>query len=102
MRCLPGSRHQARVDLARVRRAILLSTARKSMASINPPDGEPIRSLAYFQSLLAEGRGESLPPPCWRHFDFYLDRWERYWREQSDGAHAEVSPSRLGKGDLAR
>ena len=44
-----------------MRRAILLGSVRKSMSLLDRPDGEPVRSLRYFASLLAEVRTESFP-----------------------------------------
>lgn len=49
------------VSLAILRRAILLGSVRKSMSLPDRPDGEPVRSLRYFASLVEEVRTESFP-----------------------------------------
>ncbi len=69
--------HRAGVSLATVQRAILLGSVRKSMSLLDRPDGEPVRSLRYFASLLEEVRTESLPASYWQHLEFNLRRCER-------------------------
>ena len=65
------------VSLATVQRAILLGSVRKSMSLLDRPDGEPVRSLRYFASLLQEVRTESFPASYWQHLEFNLRRCER-------------------------
>ena len=69
--------HRAGVSLATVQRAILLGSVRKSMSLLDRPDGEPVRSLRYFASLLQEVRTESFPASYWQHLVFNLRRCER-------------------------
>ena len=68
---------RAGVSLATVQRAILLGSVRKSMSLLDRPDGEPVRSLRYFASLLEEVRTESFPASYWQHLEFNLRRCER-------------------------
>ena len=68
---------RAGVSLATVQRAILLGSVRKSMSLLDRPDGEPVRSLRYFASLLQEVRTESFPASYWQHLVFNLRRCER-------------------------
>ena len=68
---------RAGVSLATVRRAILLGSVRKSMSLLDQPSGEPVRSLRYFASLLAEVQSESFPESYWQHVEFNLRRCER-------------------------
>lgn len=65
------------VSLETVRRAILLGSVRKSLSLLDRPDGEPVRSLHYFASLLEEVRRESFPDSYWQHLEFNLRRCER-------------------------
>jgi len=68
---------RAGVSLATVQQAILLGSVRKSMSLLDRPDGEPVRSLRYFASLLEEVRTESFPASYWQHLEFHLRRCER-------------------------
>ena len=65
------------VSLETVRRAVLLGSVRKSLSLLDRPDGEPVRSLHYFASLLEEVRRESFPDSYWQHLEFNLRRCER-------------------------
>lgn len=47
------------------------------MSLLDRPDGEPVRSLRYFASLLEEVRTESFPASYWQHLEFNLRRCER-------------------------
>ncbi|MCY4536288.1 MAG: hypothetical protein OXB91_13060, partial [Bryobacterales bacterium] len=69
--------HAAGGSLETGRRAILLGSVRKSMSLLDRPDGEPVRSLRYFASLLQEVRTESFPASYWQHLEFNLRRCER-------------------------
>ena len=53
--------------LETVRQAILLRSVLKSMTLIDPPDGEPVRALCYFEDLLGKVLNELLPTSYWRH-----------------------------------
>ena len=68
---------RAGVSLATVQQAILLGSVRKSMSLLDRPDGEPVRNLRYFASLLEEVRAESFPASYWQHLEFNLRRCER-------------------------
>ena len=54
------------MSLATVQQAILLGSVRKSMRLLDRPDGEPVRSLRCFASLLEEVRAESFPASYWQ------------------------------------
>ena len=62
--------HRAGMPLETVRRAILMGSVRKAMSLLDRLDGEPIRSLRYFATPLAETRTESFPASYWRHLEF--------------------------------
>ena len=89
---LAANWHRAGVLLKTVRRAIQLGSVCKSMTLIGRPDSEPIRRLAYFESLLGEVRSESLPPFYWRHLEFNLGRCEQYWRDRPAATLGRVPP----------
>ncbi len=66
------------------------------MSLLDRPDGELVRSLRYFASLLEEVRTESFPASYWQHLEFNLRRCERI---------AEVRRAEAAKGacpDLAQ
>ena len=50
------------------------------MSLIDRSEGQPIRSVAYFEPVLAEVRKEAFPSSHWQHLEFNLKRCERYWR----------------------
>ena len=81
--------HGAGVSLETVRRAILLGSVRKSISLLDRPDGEPVRSLRYFASLLEEVRTESFPDSYWQHVEFNLRHCERLGPDR----HAEAAGS---------
>ena len=74
------------VSLEEVRRAILLGSARKSMALIDHPGQQPIRSLRYFERLVEEVREESFPPGYWQHLEFHLQRCDQHRQARPDTA----------------
>lgn len=74
------------VSLEDVRRAILLGSVRKSMALIDHPGQQPIRSLRYFERLVEEVREESFPPGYWQHLEFHLQRCDRHRQARPDTA----------------
>ena len=65
------------VSLETVRRAILLGCTRKSMALLDQPRAQPIRSLYYFQALLQEVLAETYPRSYWQHLRDHLERCEQ-------------------------
>ncbi len=85
--------HRAEVPLETVRRAILLGSVRKSMTLIGRPDGQPIRSLRYFESVLEEVRAEEFPDCYWKHLEFNLGRCEQYWRDKPVTAPGRARPN---------
>ena len=85
--------HRAGVSLETLQRAILLGSVRKSMTLIDRPDSEPVRRLAYFESLLEEVRSESFPVAYWQHLEFNLGRCERYWRDKPATAPGRARPN---------
>ena len=84
--------HGAGVALQTVRRAVLLGSVLKSMTLIDRLDGDPVRALRYFESLLGKVLGESLPASYWRHFEPNLDRCEQSWRDQPAAAPGRARP----------
>ena len=82
------------LPLETVRRAILLGCTRKSMTLIDRPDGQPIRSLTYFEPVLAEVRQEAFPSSYWQHVESTLERCEQHWRAGT------VTPPRRARPDL--
>ena len=93
--------HRRGVPLETVRRAILLGSVRKSMSLLDRPDGEPVRSLRYFASLLAEVRTESFPDSYWQHLEFNLRRCERLWQQGPAAAAGSARPD-LEQADPSR
>ena len=93
--------HRRGVPLETVRRAILLGSVRKSMSLLDRPDGEPVRSLRYFASLLAEVRTESFPDSYWQHLEFNRRRCERLWQQGPAAAAGSARPD-LEQADPSR
>ena len=74
--------HSSGVPLESACNAILLGCARKSIALLQQPAGLPIRSLHYFQPLLAEvlaATPQTYPPQYWQHLRQHLLRCEQHW-----------------------
>ena len=84
--------HRAGVSLATVQRAILLGSVRKSMSRIDRQDGEPVRSLRYFASLVEEVRTESYPESYWQHLELSLLRCERLGQARRAEASGGACP----------
>ena len=84
--------HRAGVSLATVQRAILLGSVRKSMSRIDRQDGEPVRSLRYFASLVEEVRTESYPESYWQHLELSLLRFERLGQARRTEASGGACP----------
>ena len=55
-----------------MQQAILLGSVHNAMSLLDRPDGEPVRSLRYFASLLEEVQTESFPAAYWQHLEFNL------------------------------
>ena len=83
---------RAGVSLVTVQRAILLGSVRKSMSLLDRPDGESVRSLRYFASLLEEVRTESFPAAYWQHLEFNLRRCERLGQVRRAEAAGSACP----------
>ena len=62
------------------------------MSLLDRPGSEPVRSLRYFASLLAEVRTESFPDSYWQHLEFNLRRCERLWQEGPAEAAGSARP----------
>ncbi len=94
--------YRAGVDLERVEQAILLGSVRKSLALLEDPDGEPVRSLAYFRNLLEELREHPFPLAYGEHLERHLAHCEQCWRERPElapgSAGSDLAPARPGKG----
>lgn len=84
--------HRTGVPLEAVRRAILLGSVRKSMALLDHPESDPVRSLRYFTGPLAEAGSESLPASYWQHLEFHLGRCERSLRCRTAAAPGRARP----------
>ena len=85
--------HAAGVPLTSVRHAILLGCVRKSMSLLDRADGQPVRSLRYFEPVLREVQRERFPDSYWRHLEFNLARCEDDWRRQADPASGGARPN---------
>ena len=75
-----------------MQRAILLGSVRKSMSRIDRQDGEPVRSLRYFASLVEEVRTESYPESYWQHLELSLLRFERLGQARRTEASGGACP----------
>ena len=73
--------HRHGIPLKTARRAIILGCVRKSTKLIDHSQRQPIRSLCYFDSLVAEVREQTVSAAYWRHLEYNLGRCEQYWRE---------------------
>ncbi len=65
------------MSLETIRRAILLGRTRKSLALLDQPRAQPIRSLYYFQALLQEVVAETYLRSYWQHLRDQLERCEQ-------------------------
>lgn len=85
------------IPLAVVQDAILAGACRKYVAWLNGGSAEPIRSVRYFEPIVAELRRQPLPPgyrePLQRHSARYGARWEA--ARAKDSAHFGGIPHRL-------
>lgn len=70
-------------------RAILLGWSRESMSLIDRPEGQPIRSLAYFETVLAEVPEEPIPSSSWWQ---HLERCERHSRAETPTQPGRAQP----------
>ncbi len=85
--------HAAGVPLTTVRHAILLGCVRKSMSLLDRADGQPVRSLRYFEPVLREVQRDRFPDSYWRHLEFNLGRCEDYWQRQAEPASGRARPN---------
>jgi hypothetical protein len=80
------------VPLENLRRAIWLGCARKYIAVLNGPPGQPragIASLAYFIALLDEVAQAPVSAAYWQHVRQQMELLERQWLRSSPVAVAE-------------
>lgn len=77
------------LSLERIEQAILLGCARKYASWRNDPRHGPIRSLRYFQPLLAELDQQPPSPAYWDYLRLRLQRLESLWVQ----AHSPVAPT---------
>jgi hypothetical protein len=69
------------ISLKRIEQAILLGCVRKYVSWRNNPSQNPITSLHYFESLLQEIDGQSIPPDYWDYVHSRLQRIEILWKK---------------------
>lgn len=92
---------QRGLSLQRIEQALLLGCARKCVSWRNDPRHGPIRSLRYFEPLLAELDQQPPAPAYWDYLRLRLQRLESLWvQAHSPTARAEAplpaSPSLPG------
>lgn len=91
--------YRRKVSLEQVRRAIWLGCARKYVAMLNDQTRQPITSLAYFATLIAEVRQPQTPVSYWDHVRHRMEEMEKRWLRNLSAppaaAVAEPSPSEL-------
>jgi hypothetical protein len=79
---------QRGLSLERIEQAILLGCARKYVSWRNDPRHGPIRSLRYFEPLLAELDQQPPAPAYWDYLRLRLQRLESLWVQ----AHPPAAP----------
>ena len=82
------------MGLETVLRTILLGSMRKALSLIDPPGAQPVRSLRYFEPLLAEVEGERFPAAYWQHLARRLQRCEERGQQDKSAAAAWCVPGR--------
>jgi hypothetical protein len=75
---------QRGVTLEQLRRAIWLGCARKYVAMINGQTRLPIRSLAYFASLIEEVSQPQIPVTYWEHVRRKMEEMEKSWLQTAN------------------
>ena len=96
-RCRPSDRRLAEslfdrgITLEVVIAAIKLATVRRTSRPADLPPLEPIRSLHYFQPVIAEILRHPLDPA---YLDYLADKLERLNITQTSSTHSEQCPSR--------
>ena len=63
------------------------------MSLLSHPDGQPVRSLHYFEPVLREVQREGFPESYWRHLELNLGRCEDYWQRQADAGASGGRPN---------
>ena len=89
---LAAAWQEAGVGLETVLRAILLGSVRKSLSLVDRPGAQPVRSLRYFEPLLAEVEGERFPAAYWQHLAHHLQRCEERWQDKPAAAPGRARP----------
>jgi hypothetical protein len=89
--------HQG-VELGRVEEAILLGCGRKYVSWFNNGASEPITSLRYFESLIADIQAQPLPPG---YVDYMRDKNERLVKAWDESVRSGKTNSNRGCSDMA-
>jgi hypothetical protein len=86
------------IPLAVIQDALLLGACRKYVSWLNGAPPEPIRSLRYFEPLIAEIQGNPLPPGYSAYLRRKIQQLAKSWRESaksrrdvSQGGYADTA-----------
>jgi len=72
------------VTIEQVSQAVLMGSARKYISWRNGAPRTPIGSLAYFQLILAEVKGQVAPREYWEFIRHRIERMEKLWISGDD------------------
>ena len=95
--CIQSARRlqQLAVPLATIQDALLLGACRKYVSWLNGAPPEPIRSLAYFEPIIAEIQQTPLPPDYSEHLRQEIRQLVRKWHQATTSCPASDSPDNV-------